>query len=205
MLAAEKRMYWESRGQRDSTIQTFSVSSVSSVPSVAKKRNVLKHHIYELCMKYHRGKKKRCCRGVQTLELVIVLPILLIATFAVYQFGVAMIIDSAITHAASVAAREAGKGASMDDVARSVDEVLRVHHLTVGADVSVVLEEGNGSRQQRGTLPCTPPATPTLGPGDVRVTISVNMTAAPYLNGLTSYGIDFTNKTFTVSAAARRE
>jgi hypothetical protein len=39
----------------------------------------------------------------------------------------------------------------------------------------------------------------------VRVTLCVSLTAHPILNILQVYGVDFTGKTFTVSAVATRE
>jgi hypothetical protein len=70
--------------------------------------------------------------------------------------------------------------------------------------LSFVVE--NPSQQpQQGSLPCTPPATPVLDGDEVRVTVCLSLTAHPILNILEAYGIDFTGKTFTISAVATRE
>jgi hypothetical protein len=74
----------------------------------------------------------------------------------------------------------------------------------MGAHASLVLEDPD-PRPPVGTLPCTPPATPLPDGDEVRVTLCVSLTAHPMLNILQAYGIDFTGRTFTISALATRE
>jgi hypothetical protein len=70
-----------------------------------------------------------------TLEFILVLPLLVVILFAVAQFTVALLIRQAVTHAAIVGAREAGKGEGIEEVARAVDGVLDGAH---GIDVATV-------------------------------------------------------------------
>lgn len=143
-------------------------------------------------------------RGVSTVELILVLVVLIVATMVSLQFGIALIVKQAVSHAATVAAREAAKGASPSQLQDVVETVLAGHQITLGSHASLVLEDPN-PRPQVGTLPCTPPATPLLDGDEVRVTLCVSLTAHPMLNILQAYGIDFTGRTFTISAAATRE
>jgi len=156
--------------------------------------------------KSHAKRRKRR-RAFQTLEIIIILPICLIASIAAFEFGIAMVIQQAVTHASTVAAREAGKGADIDELVDVVDTVLATHNIEIGPNASIVLEDLNAvvPVDQRGTLACTPPATPLIGFDDVRVTVCVDMGAEPFLNVLWSYGIDFSGKTFTVSSLVKKE
>ncbi len=136
-----------------------------------------------------------------------VLPIVLGASLAAFEFGIAVLVEQAVTHAATVAAREAGKGADMDEVEDAVNTVLATHNIEIGDFASVVVEdlEATNPVDQRGTLPCSPPSAPSIGLYDVRVTVCVDLAAKPFLNALRTYGLDFTGKQFTVSALVRKE
>lgn len=149
-----------------------------------------------------RGHRPR--RGVSTVELILVLVVLIVATMAALQFGIALIVKQAVAHAATVAAREAAKGASTGQLQSIVEQVLAGHQITLGPQAALVLEDPD-PRPPVGSLPCTPPATPTLDGDEVRVTLCVSLTAHPMLNILQAYGIDFTGRTFTISAVATRE
>jgi hypothetical protein len=143
-------------------------------------------------------------RGVSTVELILVLVVLIVATMVSLQFGIALIVKQAVSHAATVAAREAAKGASPGELQTVVERVLAGHQITLGAHASLLLEDPD-PRPALGTLPCTPPASPLLDGDEVRVTLCVSLTAHPMLNILQAYGIDFTGRTFTISAVASRE
>ena len=87
---------------------------------------------------------------------------------------------------------------------RNIERILEGHQIVLGPDASFVLENPL-PQPQVGMLPCMPPATPILDTDEVRVTICVSLTAHPILNILEDYGIDFTGKTFTISAVATKE
>ncbi|GIX01574.1 MAG: hypothetical protein KatS3mg112_0511 [Thermogutta sp.] len=109
---------------------------------------------------------------------VLVLPILLLATLAVVQFGVLMLIEQTVTHAVTVAAREAGKGADIDATVLSVNAVLGLHGLSVGPGATLVLEDSLSTPavQVRGTLPCSVPSTPSVPAGMLKATLCVDLT-----------------------------
>lgn len=145
-------------------------------------------------------------RGVYTIEIVLVLFVLVLATFVSFQFGIALIVKQAVAHAATVAAREAAKAnpATLPELEQIIERVMAGHQIAVGSEMSFVVENPNPQPLQ-GTLPCTPPATPVLDGDEVRVTVCLSLTAHPILNILDAYGIDFTGKTFAISAVATRE
>jgi hypothetical protein len=130
--------------------------------------------------------------------------VLILATFVSLQFGIALIVKQAVAHAATVAAREAAKGSDSNKLKTVIETVLAGHQIQIGADASFVLEDPDPEPQQ-GVPLCLPPATPELDGDEVRVTICVNLTAHPILNILKDYGIDFTGRTFNISAEATRE
>jgi len=158
-----------------------------------------------LTLKLKQGPRHR--KGAFTLEAVLVLSILILVTIAVFQFAIVMLIEQSITHALTVAAREAGKGADIDATAESVDAVLAIHGLRIGSGVSLVLEDPLAipSVLVRGQIACQPPSQPVIPPGYVRATLCVNLSQRPFLNALKTFCLDFSERTFTVSAVARRE
>lgn len=145
--------------------------------------------------------------GSITIEALMVLFVLIIATIGAFQFGLALIVKQAVIHAASVAAREAAKGATLAELEDVVEQVLAGHQITLGAKASLVLEDLAGAPpvDQAGTFPCAPPVSPSLQAGDVRVTLCVSLDQAPFVNALKPYGSDFTSKAFTVSCLSRKE
>ena len=141
--------------------------------------------------------------GMQTLEVVLVLPILLAVSLAIFQFGILVLVQQSVAHAATVTAREAGKGADVDELVAVANQVLGPHCITIGADAAVVLEDG--VPEYRGSLTCNPPAEPLMYADEVRTTISVGLVQKPFLTALKSYGVDFTGKRFEISSLVKKE
>ena len=139
-----------------------------------------------------------------TVELIMVLFVLILATFVSFQFAFALIVKQAVAHAATVAAREAAKGADEADLTEDIETILSGLGITIGPDASFILEDPTPGTLQ-GSLPCTTPASPLIDGDEVRVTICVSLTVDPILNILEPYGIDYTGKTFSISAVATRE
>ncbi|MEX2175223.1 MAG: TadE/TadG family type IV pilus assembly protein [Pirellulaceae bacterium] len=152
-----------------------------------------------------RTRSRRSRRGSTTFESILVLMVLIVASLAAVQFGLALIVKQAVSHAATVAAREAGKGADADELVAVVERVLAGHRIAIGRDAALVLAQGELPLETRGTLACTPPAAPLLDADEVRVTLWVSLTAPPFLNILKPYGIDFTGRTFKTSSVATLE
>lgn len=147
-------------------------------------------------------------RGGLTIEFLLIFLVLLVAVLASFQFGIAMVIRQAISHSATVAAREAGKFADADELVEVVNQILCVHQLQVGNDVTVILEDPQNVDEPvaiRGSVDCAPPAEPILIPNAVRVTVCVRIDSAPFYNALACYGIDFTGKHFQFSSVVLKE
>jgi hypothetical protein len=147
---------------------------------------------------------RRSRKAVSTVELVLVLVVLIIATFVSLQFGIALIVKQAVAHASAVAAREAAKGATLAELQSDIETVLAGHQIAIGSDASFILEDPLPQPQQ-GALACSAPAAPELDGDEVRVTLCVSLTAHPILNILQAYGIDFTGRHFSISSVATRE
>ncbi len=136
-------------------------------------------------------------RGVETLELILVLPVLIFVLVVTFQFATLLIFRAAVTHAATVAAREAGKGAAFDKVVGAVQQVLDANCIAVsdapGSGTKVVLEDGDGIVDAQFGDPglvCPPPANP-LDPLQVRVTVCVDLPATPFCDALAGWGFTF--------------
>jgi len=151
-------------------------------------------------------RRRRKTRGVSTIELILVLVVLILATFVSLQFGIALIVKQAVAHAATVATREAAKGVGVSELECLINRILAGHQITIGTNASFVLEEGAVVHPQVGTPTFTPPTvTVPLDSDEVRVTLCVNLTAHPILNILSNYGIDYTNRKFIISSACAHE
>jgi hypothetical protein len=154
------------------------------------------------------GHAARCRRkGSITLEVSLILPILIVVILAAIQYAVFTTVEQAIVHAATVAAREAGKGASISDLSCIVETELAPHGIRIGNYASVVLEdpEATPAVQTAGATVCTPAQSPTPVAGEVRVTVCVDMGVKPFLNALKYIGINNTGKRFGISSLARKE
>jgi|YNPNPStandDraft_1061719.scaffolds.fasta_scaffold69776_2 hypothetical protein len=144
-------------------------------------------------------------RGSLTVELILVLPILILVCLATIQFGILMTVHQAVTHAATAAAREAAKGASISQLGCIVNQVLKPHNLTVGNCVSVVLEDGVApDPEQVGTVPCPPAGSPLPG-NSVRVSVCVDTDCKPFINPLSSFGFSLANRILCERAVVPKE
>jgi TadE-like protein len=151
------------------------------------------------------GRSRR--RGMQTLEVVLVLPILLLVSLAIFQFGILVLVQQSVAHAATVTAREAGKGADVDELAWVADQILGPHCITIGDNAAVVLEDvlADPPIQYRGSLACEPPVEPPIYADEVRTTICVDLVQKPFLRALEAYCIDFSGKRFEISSLVKKE
>jgi hypothetical protein len=142
-----------------------------------------------------------------TIQVVVVLPILVLMTVAIVQFGIIVVVEQAVAHAATVGAREAGKGADADDLICVVETVLASHCIQIGPKASLVLEDPTADLpvEQRGAVPCCPPSGPSLDPDEVRVTVCVDLSKKPFLNALKCVGVDLAGRRFAASSVVKKE
>ncbi len=154
-------------------------------------------------------KRSRSRRGVATLELILVVPILLIVLLFSIQFGIVAIYQATVTHAATVAAREAGKGADFDTVVEAVRTIVGIQGIDITADTGsgtkVVLEDGD-SEEVFGDplLDCPTPENPP-DPIQVRATVCVDLMATRFCDALAPWGVSFTGRMLKASSLVMKE
>ena len=134
------------------------------------------------------------------------MPILVIATVAVLEFGIILLTQQAITTSAIEGVREAAKeGATTDSVKDHVQEFVKVHKLTLedNPDVRLIIEGGPEGNEGDTSIPCSANG-PTLAADQVRVTVCTQMTSVvPDL--LNVFGFSLSGRIFEVSAIAQKE
>lgn len=161
-------------------------------------------------------------RGMEHLELVLVMPILFMATIAIFQFGILMLYHTAVTSAAVEGAREFAKpGATPTNVANSIQNFLAIHRVhfdttstTAGGGDAFVLFETSESQTtttfSRGNsdLAVTAVGPATLSPNEVRVTVCSKLVSAadrPVPNWLKYVGLDLSARHIQVTSSTLRE
>ncbi|MCH7688084.1 MAG: pilus assembly protein [Planctomycetes bacterium] len=112
--------------------------------------------------------------GSVTLEFILAFPILFIATLAIFEFGILLLVEQAVVTAAIEGSREGAKlGSTTDCVAKKVQSILGVHCIEFdtmtaqpnSGEARVIVEDGSGMISgERGNLSisCTPEGPVTL-------------------------------------------
>ncbi|MDA1053222.1 MAG: pilus assembly protein [Planctomycetota bacterium] len=161
----------------------------------------------------NRSRNLSARSGVSTLEAIVALPIVIIVTFAIFQFGILMVVQQTVTRATIEAARAASQestatAANIAAIA-AANDVLAVHNLTIDSsstdttsDTKLVLEYGTASAIQTGDpgLTCTPPSVPTMLTSEIRVTICLDLEKSPLKNSLASFGFSLAGKRLEISS-----
>jgi hypothetical protein len=162
-----------------------------------------------MTMRCRRNGRSR--RGVSTLESLLVIPILLIVLVFSIQAGIAAIYQAAVVHAATVAAREAGKGVDLDTVVAAVQYIVDVHGIAIsdapGSGTKVVVDGfGFDPPASYGdpTFGCPLPANETEDI-EVRVTVCVDLAATRFCDALAPWGLSFAGRTFRASSLVMME
>ncbi len=150
----------------------------------------------------------RSRRGVLTIQLILALPILLLATLAVIEFGVLMLVHHATCTAAIEGSREAEKGADCNQVAGIVAAYLSAHGLeiTPHGPVRVVCEKRIGGvthveSRGNGGIACQPNGGP-LNNGEVRVTVCAKASdgVSPVPDWLAVFGFSLSDRVVSASS-----
>ena len=157
-------------------------------------------------------------RAASTLQVIVALPVLLLITVAIFQFGFLMIVQQTMTTAATEAARAAAREPLATDANAAAlvaaNRVLQVHNLQIDptsldttSDTKLILEFGPGTTITTGDpdLTCAAPSSPVLMAQDVRATVCLDLTTAPLLNALSAFGLDFAGDRMEISAQASME
>lgn len=167
-----------------------------------------------------RRKRPRTCRsrrGIEVLEIILALPVLLIATIALIELGVLMVFDQTVVTASTKGAREAGKGANITEIRDVVNTFLGVHGVAIteaSNTGNIVLEVGTAGGPVVTSVnsnPCTPPG-PAVVDGEVRVTVGVELLnplfpseAPPVPDALATFGFSLSGRSLKSSTLVRQE
>jgi len=116
-----------------------------------------------------------------TLELLFAVPVLFLLLVAAVAYGQVMVVRCGVTHAATVAAREAAKGASARDAAEAANRVLAACGVAItdrpGSGAKVILHDGSGEVQEYGDPNMTYVKPHGIGAGEVLSTVWIKTTA----------------------------
>lgn len=149
-------------------------------------------------------------RGAITLELILTLPIVVVLLVATFEYTMLTLLESAVTHAATVGAREAGKCSHVELIAEVVQTVVSRHCITIsgasGSGTKVVLEDGTEGTSEFGdpALTCDLPTNP-LNPDEVRVTVCIELAATPICDPLAEFGFSLWDCRLQASSLVKKE
>jgi Flp pilus assembly protein TadG len=146
--------------------------------------------------------------GVITLEFLLVFPIVMIAFFALFEFGMLFVCLQTIETAAVEGAREKAKGRIDTQVISHIDEILALHNIAA-VNRRIVIENPPLVTMDTGATPtvaCTPQGDAPVA-GEVRVTIClfVSLNDAPVPDILANFGLSIADQKFEISALAESE
>lgn len=138
--------------------------------------------------------RKRLRSGVQTLELVIAFPLLLIATLAIVQFATLSAFQATVEAAVAEASREAAKTIDPFDAPQAAlatfNRAMQLHGITTSTPQIALAIDQVGSHTLFGDPAVAPSPGAVMG-NEVRVSAAVSLRSAPTLNLLKTFGLDF--------------
>ncbi|GAB4151983.1 MAG: hypothetical protein Tsb009_27640 [Planctomycetaceae bacterium] len=115
-------------------------------------------------------------RGAISLQVILLIPLLLIATISVVQYGMQVVARQTVQAAATAGARTAARGNKSEDVTKAIAHVLAADKIPVHQNGQVVIVQEHFGKEPIITgnisIPCKPNG-PNLREGEVRVTVCV--------------------------------
>ncbi len=156
-------------------------------------------------------------KGVEYLELILVMPILFIATLAIFEFGILLLYEETVTSATVEGAREAAKTTDDTAVAAIIQQFLAINKvifdtttISNGGGSAYVLIERGLTKGERGNLNYAANATGPnpLNANEVRVTVSTPLVVAndqPVPNWLRYFGLNLATSKMQVSSLTLAE
>jgi Flp pilus assembly protein TadG len=106
----------------------------------------------------HRSQRNR--RGIEVLELVLVLPILFLTLIAGIQFATTLVVNNTISAAVHEASRLAAMGCDESEISDAVDQFLAAHNLSLGVGTRLVIDNSSSTLFDLGDGSLT---SPTVG------------------------------------------
>lgn len=156
-------------------------------------------------------------KGVEYLELILVMPILFIATLAIFEFGILLLYEEAVTSAAVEGAREAAKTTNDTEVAFVVQSFLAIHNVIFdinsvsnnGGNAYVLIERGLAIGERGSIVYAATPTGPNpLSANEVRVTVQTPLMVGndkPVPNWLRFFGFDLASSRIKISSLTLAE
>jgi len=120
--------------------------------------------------------EKDARRGISSLQVVFILPILILFTIAIVQYGTLLVTKQTIAASCAKAARTAARGGELQDVRLTVAKVLATNKMGVSdsGDVAIVVERHGKPPETAGNPQVAyQPRAADVQPGEVRVTVCV--------------------------------
>ncbi len=153
-----------------------------------------------------KGKKRNIRRrGIEVLQLILVMPVLVLVLVAAIQFSTVLVVNSSLAAAATEAARLAAIGCGQDEVLAGIAPFLDVHGIRVGPGVRLVLLDEAGIVSTDGDGALTSPHLTRLPPADMcRAVLIVSTDVTPIPNALANYCVDYAGKQYELCAASRK-
>ena len=153
-------------------------------------------------------------RGIEVFELLIAMPVIIVATFALFEFGFMLLTFQTIATAVDEGVREAARlnTISTSDKLNAVETVVKKYldaqssNISLDNDGNILLEDGpNGTSVKLNFInPCSAPSSPaTVAANEVRVTVSLRLTNAsnrPVPDFLSYFGFSTSGMFYEVSA-----
>ncbi len=119
-------------------------------------------------------------RGVQSIQLLFIIPLLLTLLFAIIEFGLLLQIENTISTAAQEGVRVAARGGDTTAVLAAINNTLALHQMLINSsttDADVRIEtSGMSDVVINGSVPASISAPAlALSPTETRVTIEVSL------------------------------
>lgn len=131
----------------------------------------------------------RCRRGIEVLELTLVMPLLFLTLVAGVQLASIVAIDTTLCHASLEASRISTMGCDVATVADRIDSFLAVHNVSLFRGSRLVIEDATGRVQSVGDsrLSCSFIGTP-LAPNTLRTVLLLSTDVTPIPNLSPDFG-----------------
>ncbi|PQO42157.1 TadE/TadG family type IV pilus assembly protein [Blastopirellula marina] len=145
------------------------------------------------------------------LEVVLLLPVLVIATFSFFVLGPTVAVRQTVQHAAEETAREVAKSTgsqtTLGVTSQVIEQVLSVHGLDLDTPGVLVIVEQFDDVQSLGDESVTdiPITSSVTQPEQVIVTLLVTTDSAPIPNVLRSMNFEISGRTISHRATAFRD
>ncbi|MCA9178315.1 MAG: pilus assembly protein [Planctomycetales bacterium] len=141
-----------------------------------------------------------------TAEALIIIPLLLLISIAIVEFGLLLSLRQSVAHAAIEGAREASKGVTTADLNGIVETALGGFDVALATNAGYLFEDpANLVFAQVGAITCDQPSTP-LTLGNVRMTVCVNSSGSPVSGLIAKFGgANLLDKIMSATAVAKTE